>query len=136
MNNIYVNPNDLLKNHLPDYIPNTHNHGYQITTRYKQPYFTRHTIEEMIVDPRVKFGLSLIKGPMIAKAKFKVESGNEEVRQFVVKMINKFWTNGAIQALKAVEWGHSGSEVMYKRCLLYTSPSPRDQRGSRMPSSA
>ena len=27
------------------------------------------------------------------------------------------------------------SEVL-KHCLLYTSPSPRDQRGSRMPSSA
>ena len=24
----------------------------------------------------------------------------------------------------------------YRYCLLYTSPSPRDQRGSRMPSSA
>ena len=24
----------------------------------------------------------------------------------------------------------------YQHCLLYTSPSPRDQRGSRMPSSA
>ena len=24
----------------------------------------------------------------------------------------------------------------YENCLLYTSPSPRDQRGSRMPSSA
>ena len=24
----------------------------------------------------------------------------------------------------------------YQACLLYTSPSPRDQRGSRMPSSA
>ena len=24
----------------------------------------------------------------------------------------------------------------YRRCLLYTSPSPRDQRGTRMPSSA
>ena len=24
----------------------------------------------------------------------------------------------------------------YRPCLLYTSPSPRDQRGSRMPSSA
>ena len=24
----------------------------------------------------------------------------------------------------------------YMTCLLYTSPSPRDQRGSRMPSSA
>ena len=26
--------------------------------------------------------------------------------------------------------------VVYEICLLYTSPSPRDQRGSRMPSSA
>ena len=26
--------------------------------------------------------------------------------------------------------------VSYHTCLLYTSPSPRDQRGSRMPSSA
>ena len=25
---------------------------------------------------------------------------------------------------------------LYEACLLYTSPSPRDQRGSRMPSSA
>ena len=28
------------------------------------------------------------------------------------------------------------TNVMYWDCLLYTSPSPRDQRGSRMPSSA
>ena len=26
--------------------------------------------------------------------------------------------------------------ILSKICLLYTSPSPRDQRGSRMPSSA
>ena len=26
--------------------------------------------------------------------------------------------------------------TIYHGCLLYTSPSPRDQRGSRMPSSA
>ena len=30
---------------------------------------------------------------------------------------------------KALSW-------MIKTCLLYTSPSPRDQRGARMPSSA
>ena len=28
------------------------------------------------------------------------------------------------------------NEAEYYGCLLYTSPSPRDQRGSRMPSSA
>ena len=26
--------------------------------------------------------------------------------------------------------------ALFQACLLYTSPSPRDQRGSRMPSSA
>ena len=31
---------------------------------------------------------------------------------------------------------HSIWKAQYKICLLYTSPSPRDQRGSRMPSSA
>ena len=30
----------------------------------------------------------------------------------------------------------AGHVRVYKFCLLYTSPSPRDQRGSRMPSSA
>ena len=30
----------------------------------------------------------------------------------------------------------SGRAVITGPCLLYTSPSPRDQRGSRMPSSA
>ena len=28
------------------------------------------------------------------------------------------------------------TEIIFSVCLLYTSPSPRDQRGSRMPSSA
>ena len=31
---------------------------------------------------------------------------------------------------------HPWLNVSYYVCLLYTSPSPRDQRGSRMPSSA
>ena len=33
-------------------------------------------------------------------------------------------------------YGRLREEIGMKRCLLYTSPSPRDQRGSRMPSSA
>ena len=32
--------------------------------------------------------------------------------------------------------GRGGFMSRYISCLLYTSPSPRDQRGSRMPSSA
>ena len=32
--------------------------------------------------------------------------------------------------------GKGTAEYLWDACLLYTSPSPRDQRGSRMPSSA
>ena len=32
--------------------------------------------------------------------------------------------------------GSDGTSFLVTICLLYTSPSPRDQRGSRMPSSA
>ena len=31
---------------------------------------------------------------------------------------------------------HLGFKILYKICLLYTSPSPRDRTRSRMPSSA
>ena len=41
-------------------------------------------------------------------------------------------TSRLVDATKA-----RGHEVrVFDTCLLYTSPSPRDQRGSRMPSSA
>ena len=53
----------------------------------------------------------------------------------------------AAQAIEAAEAGASilhlhardnetGAPSVNPDCLLYTSPSPRDQRGSRMPSSA
>ena len=39
-------------------------------------------------------------------------------------------------ALGLVGFGFDQIKQGYTFCLLYTSPSPRDQRGSRMPSSA
>ena len=43
-----------------------------------------------------------------------------------------------ILALEIKKWLTMGRSVFDRKtgCLLYTSPSPRDQRGSRMPSSA
>ena len=45
-------------------------------------------------------------------------------------------TNGA--ASQSIDWPamDAPNEAESDSCLLYTSPSPRDQRGSRMPSSA
>ena len=38
--------------------------------------------------------------------------------------------------IAVAKWLRFEGGVNYCSCLLYTSPSPRDQRGSRMPSSA
>ena len=112
MNQVMVNPSDLLKIKVPDYVPSSHV-GIGLFNR-RRPILTNYMIREMIRAPRVKFGLKLIKGPLLSKAKLTVESKNEETRQFVVDTYNQFWKNGAVQALKALEWGFSGHEVLYK----------------------
>ena len=45
----------------------------------------------------------------------------------------------AALTIDPMQWGFVppwAKEGQFKRCLLYTSPSPRDKRQSRMPSSA
>ena len=41
-----------------------------------------------------------------------------------------------LKALRDISADNAPEVLVYDDCLLYTSPSPRDQRGSRMPSSA
>ena len=52
---------------------------------------------------------------------------NSEARPHLVK---------AYKGLESSGWTLKVEEDYSCSCLLYTSPSPRDQRGSRMPSSA
>ena len=46
------------------------------------------------------------------------------------------WANKVGVKIVKSSQGADPASVAFKACLLYTSPSPRDQRGSRMPSSA
>ena len=41
-----------------------------------------------------------------------------------------------IQKARDLKVKEAGEDLLLKACLLYTSPSPRDKRQSRMPSSA
>ena len=49
-----------------------------------------------------------------------------------------FFTDGRIPVDRIARAANSllPDDIVVRACLLYTSPSPRDQRGSRMPSSA
>ena len=64
-----------------------------------------------------------------------LENDNEHVRATVVKVLSdrpsQSLPQGSMQRLLDLAANDNSS-----LCLLYTSPSPRDQRGSRMPSSA
>ena len=48
---------------------------------------------------------------------------------------NVIGTGNLLQVAKE-NWKDNWEGKLFYHCLLYTSPSPRDQRGSRMPSSA
>ena len=57
-------------------------------------------------------------------------------KRSVARFVEKLYRRGLIESKEffyAIEF-HKNGWIHY--CLLYTSPSPRDQRGSRMPSSA
>jgi hypothetical protein len=109
------NPQELLKpSQAIDYEPG----GYFGDFHYLghgRPPFTAATIAAMLTDPRVIYGLWLIKGPLLSDAHVKVNcEQNEQIRQFVIAQINRFWQNSATKALKAIEWGYSTAEVIYR----------------------
>ena len=55
-----------------------------------------------------------------------------------VLLVEAMGQAGALACLREGDFGKEFKVMIAKinNCLLYTSPSPRDQRGSRMPSSA
>lgn len=94
-----------------DYVPT----GYwSWGLMWRFPRFTLIHVPRMMAEPRVALGLHLIKGPVISISRFYVRTSNEHIRSFVQDAFSRFWREGAIKALKAIEWGYSCSEVLYK----------------------
>ena len=75
-----------------------------------------------------KLGLEIYES-WLKKISFLEEHNNYLLLSAPTRFIRDWITSRYLdQILKIIK--------LYKNCLLYTSPSPRDQRGSRMPSSA
>jgi hypothetical protein len=79
-----------------------------------KPIFARFWIPIMMNDPHIWYGMELLKGPIISKAKYIVNSENPEVAEYVDRQIKNFWRKGIITALDCLTWGYSGSEVLYE----------------------
>ena len=87
-------------------------------------------IEEMKTDPIKEFSVQIV-GDSVFNAD---ADGCASVAGF---MSLRLWLPVEDNSVPgATITGDEGIPEQYISCLLYTSPSPRDQRGSRMPSSA
>jgi hypothetical protein len=109
----HYKPSELLggprtADYLPSYLPS------HFSIHRTRPPFSSFIIREMLTDPRIIFGLWLIKGPILTSAKFEIEAPSADIQNFIQKNLKRFWKNSASRALKAVEWGYSASEVLYR----------------------
>lgn len=107
----------LLTTFSANYIPST---PLPLFINQDKPLFTLRSVPEMIFDPRVKFGLNMLKGPILANSQFLVdvdrapEGIRVELKDFLVRAITRFWRNSASRALTAIDYGYSGHEILYK----------------------
>lgn len=133
---------DYLLSHLQSNAFHNEVNNYQIfDPRYAHhfPWFNFLTIETMLRDPRIVYGLNLIKGPIATYTKFFSEEEsespdihtaivelnyhfpyavickNKEQEEYIISQLNRFWDVGLMRALKALEWGFSGSQILYKK---------------------
>lgn len=94
--------------------PTTHSGMYNTLLNPERPVFFRSWIPLMMRDPHLWYGMELLKGPIITKAKYVVECDDMDVAEYVQRQIDKFWMRGVAKALDSLVWGYCGSEVIYE----------------------
>ena len=131
--------NEILKDKEIEIILNLTIPKAHYTVSKKSLLNNKHVYSEKPMAIDTKDGLELLK---IAKRKKLyignapdtfLGGGNQKAKELIEKkIIGRINLGNAIFEFPHVQSYHPNPEP----CLLYTSPSPRDQRGSRMPSSA
>jgi hypothetical protein len=101
----------LAKPQTRDYVPSYYFNYWMGMNR--APRFTINTVEFMLTDPRINFGLRLIKGPILSKSRFYLDMEEGEPKEFLKTQISRFWRSSAQDAMRAIEWGYSFGEVIY-----------------------
>lgn len=94
------------------------------------PRFTLQWAEFMLADPTITLGLNFIKGPiqtlrffhesdpdggMFMGNKCMVRATDPAVGIYVARNLNRFWQTALRKALRAVEYGTSAGEIVYRR---------------------
>lgn len=137
-----ININYLL-GHLvkPQFTLGLNSFNYPLDMRYAHhfPFFCEMTIQTMLLDPRIYFGLNLLKGPICTYTKFfseeesenpnlgeslqqfnyhfpyVVRCKNKDQEAFIIRQLKRLWNTSIFHMLTCLDWGYSGNEVIYKK---------------------
>lgn len=115
--------------------------NFPLDQRYAHhfPYFCEITIQTMLLDPRIYFGLNLLKGPICTYTKFFSEEEaeeptlgeslqqfnyhfpyvvtckNKEQEAYIIQQYKRLWSTSIFHMLSCLDWGYSGNEVLIKK---------------------
>lgn len=64
-------------------------------------------------DYQVALGLKMLKAPLYT-LEWAVNAKNSEVAKFIDKTLKKFWKPNIRKILRAIEYGYSAGEILYK----------------------
>lgn len=87
---------------------------HQAVLNSNEPLFFRYWIPAMMRDPHMWYGIEMLKGPIISKAKFTIESEDSAVQEYAQRQLNRFLTRGLPVSLKCLIYGYCGLETKYK----------------------
>lgn len=109
----YLLADGQMRGYDPSQTPSIGSYSY-FTSMVRYPAFTLGVVREMLNDPRVKFGLSLLVGPILSKGRYSVEADDDKVGEYVQSLLDRFLDNGIKLALKCLVYGYSVNEVRYE----------------------
>lgn len=101
-----------------DYEPIAVHLGWQGNIR--RPLFSTRWVHRMLADQRVQFALRMIKGPCLSTSRFYVKDPDStpeqpsKIKEYLVREVTRFWRHSASKALRALEWGYSGNECVFR----------------------
>ncbi len=79
-----------------------------------RPLFTLWHVDAMLTDPRVSFGLDLLRGPIISNSHFVVYTKNRALQEFINRQLQRFKQTSLPVALRCMDYGFLGCEVLYR----------------------
>lgn len=78
-----------------------------------RPCFTWDDVERMRRDPRIQFGLRILRAPVF-NVRVTIHASNPDVAAWVMRAWSRFRNHDLIKALKMLEYGSAGGELLWR----------------------